>query len=149
MAQILGVDDAEFQEEKEASRYAIGDERFRRQVEQDLKDVREHKGVYGDIVWPIGQNQPVEAIQNGVAAAFGVERKDLLTHGRRAGTAKKVALELCCLYSGQSQREIGRHFGFTGNGAVGKQRQRLRELLTEDHALAVTVERLRRKLKSP
>ena len=149
VAQILGVDDAEFQEEKEASRYAIGDERFRRQVEQDLKDVREHKGVYGDIVWPIGQNQPVEAIQNGVAAAFGVERKDLLTHGRRAGTAKKVALELCCLYSGQSQREIGRHFGFTGNGAVGKQRQRLRELLTEDHALAVTVERLRRKLKSP
>ena len=148
VAQTLGVDDEVLGREKAASRFAIGDERFRAQVEQDLNDVRKNKGVYGDILWPVGRQRSVAEIQEAVAAAFAVDRGSLMTHGRRAGVAKKVALELCCQYSGGSQREIGRHFGYTGNGAVGKQRQKLRELLADDRGLAATVERLRRTLRT-
>ena len=81
-----------------------------------------------------------------VAEEFGVEPAELCTHGRRAGVAKKVALELCCQFCGKSEREVGEHFGYTGNGAVGKQRARLREMLADDKALSRRIMKLRENL---
>ena len=81
-----------------------------------------------------------------VGEEFGVEPEDLRAHGRRAGIAKKVALALCCEFCGKSQREIGTRFGYTGNGAVGKQRAKLRDILGNDRALARRMMVLRKRL---
>ena len=83
-----------------------------------------------------------------VAEAFGMDRERLLAHGNRGGVARKVAVELCAQYAGTSQREVSRHFGYAGNGAVGKQRARLRELMAADLRLAKTVDSLRKKLRN-
>jgi hypothetical protein len=58
---------------------------------------------------------------------------ELQGQGYAARLAKKFALELACRHSGESQRHIGEYFGYRGNGAVGKQRQRLRELLEDNN----------------
>jgi REP element-mobilizing transposase RayT len=129
-----------------ASRYAIGEKRFVEQVESDLRDVREQKGVYGDIVWPEGGHLEPDVVVSAVAAEFGLEPEEV--RGRRyAGrTAKSVAAELCCRYCGQSQRALGEHLGYRGNGAVNKQRLRLRERLAGDKALRRRFSRLQRTL---
>ena len=75
-----------------------------------------------------------------------VAAEDLTVHGIRAGLAKKVAVELCCEFTRQSQRQIGLHFGYTSDGAVGKQRQSLRVLLAENGKLSKRVNGLRKKL---
>ena len=77
---------------------------------------------------------------------FEVDREHLRSHGNRGGVAKKVAIELCCEFTTQSQRQVGVYFGYTSNGAVGKQRNRLRELMATDKELRRSVERLRKKL---
>jgi chromosomal replication initiation ATPase DnaA len=71
-----------------------------------------------------------------VKRALGLDETDLSAHGRRAGIGKKVAVELCCRFCDLSQREIGRHFGYRGNGSVGKQRRALKELTASDKTLA-------------
>ena len=47
---------------------------------------------------------------------------------------------------GKSQREIGARFGYNGNGAVGKQRAKLRDILGNDRALARRLMVLRKRL---
>ncbi len=79
-------------------------------------------------------------------AEFDAEAEQLRAHGIRGGIPKKVAIELCCEFTSLSQRQIGLHFGYTSNGAVGKQRLRLRELMAEDDRLVLCVEDLRKKL---
>lgn len=139
--------DKEFVEATEASRYAIGDERFVGKVESDLDDVREKKGVYGDIMWPTGKRVSIPDISAAVAREFGLEAEELATRSYAARVAKKVALELCCRYSGESQRAVGAHFGYRGNGSVAKQRQRLVELLAADNALRRKLKRAEKAIK--
>jgi hypothetical protein len=43
---------------------------------------------------------------------------------------------------------VGRHFGYAGSGAAGKQRASLRELMAADPHLAKTVAGLRKKLRN-
>jgi hypothetical protein len=148
VAGMVAGEDADLLTVKQANRYAIGDDRFRKQVEEDLENVREDKGVYGDIRWPVGRRATLAQVEQAVRKAFGIAAGQLRTHGRHAGVAKKVAVELCCQLSGLSQREVGRHFGYTGNGAVGKQRQKLKEILTSDTALTRQVGRLREQLRA-
>jgi chromosomal replication initiation ATPase DnaA len=111
--------------------------------------VRVDKGVYGDILWPRARERSVDEALARVADAFHVHGDRLRTHGRRAGMAKKIALELCCEFCGQSQREIGRHFEYTGNGSVGKQRAALRELLKDDKESQSCLDLLRKELAGP
>jgi len=146
---MVDGEDPVLKEAMETSRYTVGDETFRAGIEEELRQVRVDKGVYGDIVWPRARERSVEEVTDLVAGAFDVTAEELRTHGRHAGLPKKVALELCCAFCGQSQREIGRHFGYTGNGSVGKQRIALRGLLKEDKALQKHLEVLRKDLARP
>ena len=86
------------------SRYAIGDERFVAQVEADVNDVREDKGVYGHTAWPVGKTVPLARVAEVVAEAFGLEQSELAGRSYAARLAKKVAVEMDCRYSGLSQR---------------------------------------------
>ena len=113
---------------RDKSHYATGDERFVGETEDELKQARLSKGVGGDIVWPPGRRVAREVIEAAVEREFGVRAEALRTHGRRAGVAKAVALELCCRLTGETQRAIARHFGYGSESAVGKQRKRLAAL---------------------
>jgi len=145
---FVNDDDDALKDAMTASRYAIGEEEFRTKVDEELQEARLRKGIYGDIVWPEGRQIAVEEIVDRVAAEFRIEPDELRTHGRRAGVAKKVALELSCQLSGMSQRGVGEHFGYKGNGAVGKQRARIRDLVSADKALNRRMLKLRKQLSS-
>jgi len=127
-----------------ANRYAIGDDAFVAQVESDLRDAREDKGVYGDIRWPVGKKIPIEEIAISVATVFKLTVPDLRTQAHNGRLAKKLALELACRLSGESQRRIGEYFGYRGNGAVNKQRKRLRDLLSCDKGLQKQLNKMER-----
>lgn len=139
---FVSKNDTELVKAMDANRYAIGDEAFVEQVESDLQDLRVDKGVYGDIRWPTGKHVPIERIAESVAGAFKLPMVALQGQGYAARVAKKIALELACRHSGESQRRIGEYFGYRGNGAVNKQRQRLRELLVDDSVMGRQVDKL-------
>lgn len=139
-------EDPVLQEVLLASRYAIGDDAFLAQVDGELQEVRKRKGLCGDIVWPVGREHGLEDVLKLVAGEFGVTPQSLREHGRRAGLAKQIAAELCVQFCGASQREVGRFLGYTGNGAVGKQRARLREILAAWPAEQMRVDDLRERL---
>jgi putative transposase len=143
---FVSKDDTVMVEAIAANRYAIGDGAFVEQVESDLRDVRVAKGVYGDIRWPTGSHVPVEQVAVTVAGAFKLPVAELQGQGYAVRLAKKFALELACRHSGESQRRIGEYFGYRGNGAVGKQRQRLRELLEDNNELEKKLEKTEKAL---
>ena len=145
---MLDGEDPVLKEAMTAHRYAIGDEQFRADIDDELHEARLAKGVYGDIAWPTGRDRGVDEVIGMVAQQFAVEPDELKRHGRRAGVPKKVAAELCCQFCGKSQRDIGRALGYTGNGSVGKQRAKLRELLGTDPALQRRLTRLQKCLRS-
>lgn len=146
---MIGREDDVLKPALSLSRYAVGDEAFCEEVAEELKEARLRKGCFGkDVTWPASRDLSVEEVVAVVVKAFGAKEEDLREHGIRAGVAKKVAVELCCEFTGQSQRQIGLHFGYTSNGAVGKQRQRLRELLAENRSLEQRLRRLRKTLSS-
>lgn len=126
----IARNDKEFQASLSVSRYAVADAEFVEQVESDLRDVEEHKGVYGDVKWPEGKSLTVDMIATMVAREFNLDKDLLLSRDYAARKAKKVALELACRYSNQSQRKVGECFGDEGNALVLKQRQRLAELFS-------------------
>lgn len=146
---MVGKEDEVLKQTLTASSYAIGDEEFREEVMEDLKEARLQKADCGDIRWPVGERRGVEDVEVVVMKEFGVNMEEFRQHGRAAGVAKKVVLELCSRYCGVSQREIGRHFGYTGNGAVGKQRRKLKEMLDADDTLLRRFDRLARLLQKP
>lgn len=139
---FISKDDKGLIEMLAANRFAIGDEAFVEQVESELHDVREDKGVYGDIRWPVGKKISIEQIAVSVATAFKLTVPDLQAQAYRGRLPKKLALELACRLSGESQRRIGEYFGYRGNGAVNKQRQRLREMLSGDKDLQKQLDKL-------
>ena len=81
-----------------------------------------------------------------VAEAFGFKVEDL--SGRRVDvrSAKKVAVELCCRYSNLSDRKVGECFGYRSNGAVMKQRVRLKKLVASDKKLERKIKRIESQL---
>ena len=74
--------------------------------------------------------------ENAVKESFRVSGEDLRCHGRRAGVAKAVAVELCCRLTGRSQREVARYFGYRSESAAGKQRRLVQVQLAGDKKLA-------------
>ncbi len=128
--------DDEFIKEANASRYAIGDEEYREEVDDQVKEKRMEKAFQGDYIWPEDRLPGIAAIEAAVVKEFGVSCDDLHFHGQRAGVIKSIAIELCCRLSGKTQREVGEYFGYTGDGGVCKQRQRLAPILERDKELS-------------
>jgi hypothetical protein len=142
----ISRNDEEFKTSLDVSRYAVGDTEFIGEVESDLRDVRENKGVYGDIKWPEGKSLSFEKITTAVASEFKIDADQILTQCHAGRISKKVALELSCRYSNQSQRKVGECFGYKGNGSVLKQRQRLSEMLKGDEKLKRRLDKLANRL---
>ena len=131
-----------------ASRYALGDTRFIEQVEDDLKEVKTNRGVYGDIMWPEGKQVSLDEIADVVCGELRLDKAALLTRCEAGRMARKIALELSCRYSGKSQRRIGEYYGYRGNGSVLKQRKRLKELVAIDNRLRKRFETINKRLAS-
>ncbi len=62
-----------------------------------------------------------------VAERYGIDPEQLKQHGRRAGIAKAVAVELSCMLTGESARTVGLHYGGISCSAVGNIRRKVRE----------------------
>lgn len=143
---FLAGEDARLREAMEASGYAIGDEKFREEMEDGLKGAKLRKGCEGDIAWPRGKPVDVGAVERAVARVFGVKVADLHYHGHRLGEVKAVAVELCCQLSGKTQRDLAAHFGYTSDSSMGKQRKRLALLAGADAHLATKIANLKKAL---
>lgn len=135
-------DDEEYLRVAGASGYAIGDEEYLEEVAEQLKSRRRERAVTSDIVWPEDKLPGIEAVEAAVMKEFGAKRADLHCHGRRAGVAKAVAVELCCRLSGKSQRAVGQYFGYSTDAGVGKQRQRLTLKLLDDKKLFSRIQKI-------
>lgn len=144
---FIGERDEVLRESDKESRYAIGEKRFREEMEEAVSGVRRHKADHGDIVWPQSRTIPVEMIIDAVAEKYKVRRKDLIGHGRRLGIVKAVAIELCCRLSGRTQRDIASYFGYRSESSVGKQRQTLAKLIEKDPSLQRRIRALSRSLE--
>jgi len=134
------------QEAMSRSRYAIGDDRFVEEAESELKEMRLKRACYGDVELPGAPPLEMGHIERVVAAEFGIEACALHSHGREAGKAKSAAIELCCLFSGQSQRAIAKHFGYKTDAGVSRQRKVLKERLKTDARLKSALCRLNARL---
>lgn len=146
---MIGGEDEVLKPALKASRYAVGEGEFCKEIEEGLEEARLRKGCFGgDVIWPATREVGIEEVMSLVAAEFQVDNERLSKHGRCAGIAKKVAAELCCVFTKQSQRQIGLHLGYKSNDGVGKQRARLRELTADDLTLSRRVAKLRKKLAS-
>jgi len=132
-----------------ASRYAIGEEEFVEHVESTLKDARLSRAVDGDVYWPVEERSVslLEIVQL-VSKKFGLSDGEITEHGRSAGPAKMIALELACRYTGATQRALAKHFGYRSESTVSRQRSRLRERLESNPKLARCLVQLEKQLKS-
>jgi REP element-mobilizing transposase RayT len=139
--QMLGAEDEVLSEAMGRSAYAIGDERFVAETEEDIRSARLAKTVNGgDVVWPEKPRKPIEAVANAVLGAVGLSAEDLRRHGRAVGERKGMAIELLCRYSSASQREVARFIGCGQESMIGKQRRVLRERVARDPAFARSFE---------
>ena len=128
------------------SGYAIGDERFVKETAEELKARQIERAVTGDIAWPEDRMLEPEEVEASVVEALGIRSEDLRFHGRRLGALKGVAVDLCCVYTGRSQREVARYFGYGSESAVGKMRRLVAARLAADRGLSRQVARLRKRL---
>ena len=62
------------------------------------------EALFGDAELPVEKNIDISEIETLVAAKYKMEVAELREHGRRVGDAKGVAVELCCMLSGKTQR---------------------------------------------
>jgi hypothetical protein len=88
---------------------------------------------------------PIEAIDEAVTRHFQITPEALARHGRSAGVAKIVAVELACRLTGLAQREIRRHYGGMGSAAVSMIH---RKVLDGSHDLQAPLADVLRKLIS-
>lgn len=142
IAEMLTRDDEELMTAMDASRYAVGDERFVKESESDLRDIKVAKYIDGDVIKPKERVSEIAVVENAVAKEFGVSADDLHYDGHRARSAKSVVIELSCRLTGKSQREVGAYYGYGHESSVGKARKIFAGLITEDPRLAVRVDRI-------
>jgi len=136
--------DEPLQEARARHGYAVGNETFLETVGEDLYAARMSRVETGDIRWPQPKPVSMETISATIADAYGVRPDILIRHGRAAGPAKAVAVEMCCRLSGVSQRAVARHFGYRSESSIGKLRESLRGQCANDPKLARRVAGLER-----
>lgn len=129
------------------SNYAIGDEEFVGVVEKDFDELRHAQKYSQDVIWARDAAVPLEEINRVVASVFGIKPDLLKRHGRAAGHAKLVAVEMACRYGGLSQRDVGKRYGVSGMG-VTHQRRRLRDHLRGTRSLRERLERVERNIRN-
>lgn len=139
---MLAEDDQQYLRAAKASRYALGDESYLAEVEEQVQANKSRQMFAGDIAWPEAKKPGIEAVETAVLKEFGVGLADLHCHGRHAGVAKAAAIELCCRVSGKSQRAVGQYFGYSTDAGVCKQRQRFAVKLAENKQLAVRLAKM-------
>jgi ketopantoate reductase len=137
---FIARDDEELKEVLSRSEYAAGDEEFVAGIERELKEAKGKAGVHHDVAWPADERMALEAVDKAVCQAFGCRADLLRQHGKSAGVAKTVAIEVACRLSGMSQRAVGNHYGGISGAAVTNQRRRLTELRSKDRELAGQLE---------
>jgi len=116
-------------------RYAIGDEEFVKESEQGLKQMQQDSAAYGDIILPEEPRLSFTEIEELVAGKCHVAVESLHRHGRSTGIAKALAVDLCCRFSGKTQRDVARHFGYKTDAGVTNLRRMLERTLSEDAEL--------------
>ena len=109
-----------------ASRYAIGDARFVEQTEGRVEARRSGRTQDKDLDFP-RWTVPADEIDAAVAQHYGIEVEQLRMHGRTAGEAKVVAVELACRLTGLTGRAIGAHYGKIGSAAVSTTHRKVRQ----------------------
>jgi REP element-mobilizing transposase RayT len=142
IAGMLAQDDQELKAAMGASRYAVGDERFIKESESDLRDILVARYIEGDVIRPKERVNEIGVIEFAVSKEFGVSVADLHYDGHRAGVAKAVAVELSCRLTGKSQREVGRYYGYGHESSVGKQRKLLAVLVETDQRLGARLDKV-------
>ncbi|MGO9108516.1 MAG: transposase [Thermoguttaceae bacterium] len=123
--QCLLEDDPAILAAMEASRYAIGDDRFVARTERSIERRRTANNVCRDRALP-RRMVSLAVIDKTVAQHFRVVPADLARHGRSVGAAKIVAVELACRLTELSQRAIGEHYGGIGSAAVSTIHRKVR-----------------------
>lgn len=147
--QLLASDDEVLGEGLRRSAYAIGDERFMEETEEDLRGARLSKAVVGgDVVWPEKPRKPLAEVAAFVFSELQMSADELKRHGRAVGERKGMAIELLCRYAAASQREVARMSGFGHESGVGKQRRLLRVRLQADDGFARTFQTAVRRVET-
>ncbi len=109
-----------------ASRYAIGDARFVERTEERVEARRSGRTQDEDLDLP-RWTVPLDEIDAAVAQRYGIDADQLHLHGRRAGEAKVVAVELACRLAGLTERAIGAHYGKISSAAVSTTHRKVRQ----------------------
>ncbi len=119
----LTEDDGPLVEAMAANRYAIGGAAFIERAEDQVEQRRSGRVQDQDLDLP-RRRVSLEEIDAAVTRHYRVDRGLLSAHGRRAGPAKAVAVELAAQLADLSSRAIGEHYRM-GATAVGANRRRL------------------------
>jgi hypothetical protein len=106
-----------------ASRYAIGGAAFIERSEDQIEQRRSGRVQDQDLDL-LRRTVSLAEIDAAVTRHYRVDAGLLSAHGRRAGPAKAVAVELAAQLADLSSRAIGEHYGM-GATAVGANRRRL------------------------
>ncbi|MCL5422073.1 MAG: transposase [Nitrospirae bacterium] len=153
-----------------------GREKYRRYVEEGLKEGREEtplKAVQGQVV--LGGEDFVEKIKRmlkgrelssdilerkrfmvvpnpgdvikEVAKTFETDEELIKKKGRKDNTARKAAIYFVQRYSGLSNEEIGKIFGGIHFSAVSKASDRLKKEMADDRRLAKRIEKINSSFK--
>ena len=120
-------DDKPILDAMRASRYAIGDDTFIHQTEKRLGKRRTGRVQDKDLALPAVVTVPIDTVDAYVAGHYRSDAAVLTEHGRRAGPAKAVAVELACRLTGLSGRDVGIHYGGISASGVSNIRRRVRE----------------------
>ena len=124
--QCLLDDDATMLRVMSASRYAIGDDRFVERTEASVECRRTGGDADRDLLLP-RRVLSIGEIDKAVSRHFRTTPEELARHGRSAGVAKIVAVELACRLTELSQRSIGKHYGGIGSAAVSTIHRKVRD----------------------
>ena len=123
------------------SSYAIGEESHVREVEDEIRTPKRAGPKTGDVQMPQKESATAATALAAAVSACGISVDILRGHGRKAGLAKAMAIELACRSGGVSQRKIAAELG-TSEHAVGKQRRRLAERVRADPNLSQLLDTL-------
>ena len=147
MAQMLGAEDDILGKALGCSIYAVGDDRFIKRTDDEIKAARYSKADTGDIVWPEKQRKPVDEVLGPVLEELGISCADLQCHGLAVGEKKMLAIELLCRLSSVAQRGLVQYCGYKREANVGWQRKLFRVRIRADASFARRFALLENKLK--
>ncbi len=126
-----------------ASRYAIGGTAFIERSEDQIEQRRSGRVQDRDLDLP-RRTVSLDEIDAAVAKHYRVDQRSFSAHGRRAGPAKAVAVELAAQLADMSGRAVGQHYGI-GATAVGANRGRLASRPDVLEVVETLARRLRKK----